>query len=52
MADLTMLRRELIVGYVIAGFLTVLVPTHFWNQVFVHGHGFWTSIEKFKSLWP
>jgi uncharacterized membrane protein YraQ (UPF0718 family)/YHS domain-containing protein len=46
MADLTMLRRELVVGYVIAGFLTVLVPTHFWNAVFIHGHGFWTSAEN------
>ncbi|MDQ6696040.1 MAG: permease [Actinomycetota bacterium] len=46
MADLTMLRRELVVGYVIAGFLTVLVPTHFWNVVFIHGHGFWTSAEN------
>jgi uncharacterized membrane protein YraQ (UPF0718 family)/YHS domain-containing protein len=45
-ADLTMLRRELIVGYVIAGFLTELVPTHFWNTVFIHGHGFWTSVEN------
>ena len=27
MADLTMLRRELVIGYVVAGFLTVLVPT-------------------------
>jgi uncharacterized protein len=46
MADLTMLRRELVIGYVIAGFLTVLVPTHIWNDVFVHGHGFWTTLEN------
>ena len=46
MADLIMLRRELIVGYVIAGFLAVLVPTHIWNDVFIHGHGFWTSLEN------
>ena len=26
MADITMLRRELVIGYVVAGFLTVLVP--------------------------
>jgi uncharacterized protein (TIGR03382 family) len=45
-ADLTMLRRELVAGYVIAGFLTVLVPTQFWNAVFLHGHGFWTSVEN------
>jgi YHS domain-containing protein/uncharacterized membrane protein YraQ (UPF0718 family) len=46
MADLTMLRRELLIGYGIAGFLAVLVPTHVWNNVFVHGHGFWTSLEN------
>ena len=46
MADLTMLRRELVIGYVIAGFLTVLVPIHVWNIVFLHGHGAWTSIEN------
>ncbi len=46
MADLTMLRRELVIGYVIAGFLAVLVPTTVWNTVFLHGHGFWTSLEN------
>jgi uncharacterized protein len=46
MSDLTMLRRELVVGYVVAGFLTVLVPTSVWNAVFLHGHGFWTSLEN------
>jgi uncharacterized protein len=46
MADLTMLRRELLVGYTVAGFLTVLVPTAAWNAVFLHGHGFWTSVEN------
>jgi uncharacterized membrane protein YraQ (UPF0718 family)/YHS domain-containing protein len=45
-ADLTMLRRELVVGYVIAGFLAVLVPSHIWNAVFLHGHGFWTTLEN------
>ena len=46
MADLTMLRKELVIGYVIAGFLTVLVPVHVWNVVFLHGHGVWTSVEN------
>ncbi len=44
--DVSMLRRELVIGYVIAGFLTVLVPVHVWNAVFLHGHGFWTSLEN------
>jgi uncharacterized membrane protein YraQ (UPF0718 family)/YHS domain-containing protein len=46
MSDLTMLRRELVIGYLVAGFLTVLVPTHVWSDVFIHGHGFWTSLEN------
>ena len=46
MADLTMLRREMVVGYVIAGFLAALVPTGVWNAVFVHGHGAWTQLEN------
>jgi uncharacterized protein (TIGR03382 family) len=46
MADLIMLRKELAFGYVVAGFLTVLVPNHVWNTVFIHGHGVWTSIEN------
>src|ERR1017187_9826330 len=46
MADLTMLRKELVIGYVVAGFLAILVPVHVWNTVFLHGHGFWTSLEN------
>jgi len=46
MADLTMLRRELVIGYTVAGFLAVLVPTSVWNVVFLQGHGFWTSLEN------
>jgi uncharacterized membrane protein YraQ (UPF0718 family) len=45
-ADVTMLRWELLIGYVVAGFLTILVPTHVWNAVFLHGHGFWTTLEN------
>jgi uncharacterized membrane protein YraQ (UPF0718 family)/YHS domain-containing protein len=46
MADLTMVRRELLVGYLVAGFLAALVPGHVWNDVFIHGHGVWTSLEN------
>jgi uncharacterized protein len=46
MADITMLRKELVIGYSVAGFLTVLVPVHVWNALFVEGHGFWTSVEN------
>jgi uncharacterized membrane protein YraQ (UPF0718 family)/YHS domain-containing protein len=46
MSDLTMLRRELVIGYTVAGFLAVAVPTHLWNVLFLQGHGFWTSLEN------
>ncbi len=46
MADLTMLRRELLAGYVVAGFLAVVVPTSVWKAMFITGHGFWTSLEN------
>ena len=44
--DLRMLRRELVIGFVVAGLLTVAVPTHVWSDVFIRGHGFWTSLEN------
>jgi uncharacterized protein len=46
LADARMLRKEMAAGYLVAGFLAVLVPTSFWNDVFVSGHGFWTSLEN------
>jgi hypothetical protein len=45
-ADINMLRKELVIGYLVAGFLSALVPMHVWNDVFLHGHGFWTSLEN------
>ncbi len=46
MADLTMLRRELVIGYGVAGFLAALVSTDVWNDVFLHGHGALTTLEN------
>jgi YHS domain-containing protein len=46
MGDLTMLRKELVIGYVVAGFLAVMVPMSVWNELFLHGHGFWTTLEN------
>ncbi len=45
-ADATMLRRELVVGYAVAGLLAVLVPAHVWDALFLHGHGIWTTLEN------
>ena len=46
MADLTMLRKELVIGYAVAGVLAVSVPMDAWNKVFLQGHGFWTTLEN------
>ncbi len=45
-ADLTMLRREMFIGFLGAGFLAALVPDAFWHAFFITGHGIWTSIEN------
>ena len=45
-SDLKMVRRELVIGYLVAGFLTVLVPVSVWNDLFFTGHGFWTSLQN------
>ena len=46
MGDLTMLRKELLIGFTVAGFLSELVPARVWSDLFVQGHGFWTSLEN------
>jgi uncharacterized membrane protein YraQ (UPF0718 family)/YHS domain-containing protein len=46
MADITMLRREMVIGFGVAGFLAVLVPDGAWGAVFISGHGFLTSLEN------
>ena len=46
MGDLTMVRKELAIGFVVAGFLTVHVPNSWWTHVFLSGHGGWTVLEN------
>jgi uncharacterized protein len=45
-SDVTMLRKELVIGFVVAGFADAAVPTSFWKSLFVTGHGFWSSLEN------
>ncbi|HVD04081.1 MAG TPA: permease [Candidatus Dormibacteraeota bacterium] len=45
-SDLTMLRREMAAGYIIAGFLAILVPEAVWRALFITGHGFGSSVEN------
>lgn len=45
-SDISMLRKEMAIGFVVAGFLSVLVPVDAWSSFFLHGHGWWTSVEN------
>jgi uncharacterized membrane protein YraQ (UPF0718 family)/YHS domain-containing protein len=45
-SDLTMLRKELVVGFVVAGFADAAVPVSFWRSLFLAGHGFWSVLEN------
>jgi len=45
-SDLSMLRKELLIGFAVAGFAAALVPTHFWQSLFLTGHGFLSSLEN------
>jgi uncharacterized membrane protein YraQ (UPF0718 family)/YHS domain-containing protein len=44
--DITMVRRELVIGFGVAGVLSVVVPDSVWGAVFVSGHGWITSVEN------
>lgn len=45
-ADLTMLRKELFFGFLVAGFLAAEVPNTWWSHIFLRGHGAVTVIEN------
>ena len=45
-SDLTMLRRELVIGYLVAGLIAVAVPTRFFEAIFLSGHGILTDLEN------
>ncbi len=45
-SDLTMLRKELIIGFLVAGFATQLVPHSVWQSLFLTGHGFLSTLEN------
>jgi len=45
-SDVTMLRKELVIGYVVAGFASMAVPTSVWKALFLTGHGFWSALEN------
>jgi uncharacterized membrane protein YraQ (UPF0718 family)/YHS domain-containing protein len=45
-SDVTMLRKELVIGYVVAGFAAMAVPVSVWKALFLSGHGFWSVLEN------
>ena len=45
-ADLTMLRKELFFGFLVAGFLAAKVPDSWWADLFMTHHGWWTTLEN------
>ena len=45
-SDLTMLRRELVIGYLVAGVIAVAVPADVFTTLFVPGHGLLTDLEN------
>jgi len=46
MGDLKMLRKELIIGFTVAGFLSALVPASAWQTLFAQGNGVWANLEN------
>ncbi len=44
--DLTMIRTELVAGFLVAGFLSAHIPASWWNHLFISGHGAWTVLEN------
>jgi YHS domain-containing protein/uncharacterized membrane protein YraQ (UPF0718 family) len=46
LSDLRMLRKEIAGGFLVAGFLAVLVPEQAWRTLFVSGHGLPSAIEN------
>ena len=45
-SDLMMLRKEIIIGYAVAGFIAVAVPTSVFHAVFVPGHGLLSDLAN------
>lgn len=44
--DFIMLRKELLIGFAVAGLASTLVPIHFWRALFLTGHGFLSALEN------
>jgi len=45
-SDVTMLRKELVIGFVVAGFASMAVPVGVWQALFLTGHGVASAVEN------
>ena len=44
--DLTMVRTELVVGFIVAGLADTLIPISWWHHLFLSGHGVLSTLEN------
>ena len=44
--DLTMVRWEMLIGFLVAGLAEATIPTSFWHHLFLQGHGVLSEIEN------
>ena len=44
--DLTMVRFELIIGFLVAGLADTLIPVSWWHHLFLSGHGIFSTVEN------
>ena len=46
MGDFIMLRKELVIGFIVAGLAATVVPFSFWQSLFISNHGFLSAVEN------
>jgi uncharacterized membrane protein YraQ (UPF0718 family)/YHS domain-containing protein len=44
--DLTMVRSELVIGFIVAGLADTLIPISWWHHLFLTGHGLLSNLEN------
>ena len=46
LGDLRMIKTELILGFLVAGQISALIPTSWWGHLFIKGHGVVSGLEN------
>lgn len=44
--DLSMVRTELVIGFLVAGLADTLIPISWWHHLFISGHGLLSTLEN------